>query len=94
MALILLPVVKSLILCEDVLPGPAGTGNVHLMNVFGSIRPATFPHRHRQFCVFLQLVDAVGTINGRVVVSRAETDEARFFTPTHPIPFLDRLQVK
>src|SRR5436309_15863323 len=60
-AAMLLPIPKSMVLCHDVLPGPEGTGNVHLMNVFGAVRPRfdpPFPYRLPRLCVFLQLTDA------------------------------------
>ncbi len=47
-----LPAAKTMIVCEDVLPGPEHTGNVHLMNVFSGIKPKgnpPFPHRQPRF---------------------------------------------
>ncbi len=52
----MMPIAKSMILCQEVLPGPEGTGNVHPMNVFGAIRPRSdppFPYRMPQMCVFM-----------------------------------------
>jgi hypothetical protein len=97
MELHLEPVVRSMILCEDVLPGPEGTGNVHLMNVFGAIRPRSvppFPHRHPRLCVFLQLADAQGEATGRILVRSAASEDTVFASGAHTIRFRDRLQVK
>jgi hypothetical protein len=90
----LLPVAKAMILCQDVLPGPEGTGNVHLMNVFGAIRPRSdppFPYWLPQLCVFLQLTDAAGEVPGRIVGRRADQDVPVFASPEHPIVFTGRL---
>jgi hypothetical protein len=97
MAQRLLPSVKSMILCKDVLPGPEGTGNVQLMNVFSEIRPQgepAFPYRLPELCVFLQLTDAEGQIHGRVVACQADSGEIAFSSKDHLIHFRDRLQVK
>jgi hypothetical protein len=97
MATRLIPVTKSMILCTDVVPGPAGTGNVHLMNVFSGIRPQSdppFPYRLPQLCVFLQLTDAVGRVPSRVLARQADTDQVVFASNERPIHFANRLQVK
>ncbi len=91
------PLIKSMILCEDVLPGPAGSGNVHLMNVFGAIQPSAgsaFPYRFSQLCVFLQLTDAEGEGGGSIKIRSAEDDQLVFTTAEHRIQFADRLQLK
>ena|SRR5262245_45927015 len=97
MARRLQPSVKTMILCEDVLPGAGGTGNVHLMNVFSEIRPQgepPFPYRFPELCVFLQLTDAEGQASGRVVGRRADSGHIVFSSKDHLIHFQDRLQVK
>ncbi len=89
------PVVKNMVLCEDVLPGPPGTGNVHLMNVFANIRPrSSFPYRHSQLCVFLQLTDAAGEGLGHVVARLADSGRVVFYSEDFLIQFRDRLQTK
>jgi hypothetical protein len=95
MATWLQPVVKGMLLCTDVLPGPAGSGNVHLMNVFASFRPAgqpPFPFHAPQFCVFLDLTDAEGEGRGQIMVRHAESDTIVFASNEHPIQFRSRLQ--
>jgi hypothetical protein len=97
MATWLQPVAKSMILCEDVLPGPPGTANVHLMNVFSAIRPRStppYPFRLAQLCVFLQLTDAEGEAPGQIVARRAESDHVLFASQKNHIRFEDRLQSK
>jgi hypothetical protein len=97
MAQWLQPVVKRMILCSDVLPGPAGTGNVHLMNVFQAIRPRSllpFPYHLAELCVFLQLTDAEGEAPGFIVGRHVDSDQIVFTSEEHVIPFRDRHQVK
>ena len=91
------PVVKSIVLCDDVMPGPPGTENVHLMNVFSAIRPTRvppFPYRLTQACVFLQLTDAEGRIEVQIIVKHLESDQIVFASSEHLIDFEHRLQAK
>ena len=91
------PVVRAMVLSEDVLPGTDATGNVHLINVFGAIRPRCdppFPYCFPKLCVFLQLSDAQGTASGRILGRSAASGSVVFASNDHPIHFRDRLQVK
>ncbi len=93
----LLPIVKSIVLCEDVLPGPKETGNVHLINAFSAIRPRgefPFPYHPTKFCIFLELTDAEGAGNGWVAIRDAATDEIIFSGGEHAIHFEHRLRIK
>src|SRR5262245_36158013 len=90
-----LPTCKAMIFCEDVLPGPRDTGNVHLMNVFSAIRPRSgFPYRFPHLCLFLQLTDGEGHVEGQVLVRQASSDRVVFDSQTQMIEFRDRLQMK
>jgi hypothetical protein len=96
MATRVLPVAKSIILCDDVVPDP-GTDKVHLIGVFDAIHPRSdqpFPHRHPAFAVFLQLTDGEGQALGQVRARRADSDQTVFSSPEHPIQYRDRLQLK
>lgn len=91
------PVAKTMLLCQDVLPGPEGTDNVHLMNVCSSIRSRSdppFPYRLPRLCVFLQLTDAEGEAPGYMLVRQADSDRVVFKSVEHLIRFRDRLQLK
>src|SRR5690242_5545942 len=66
----LLPQARPLVLCLDVLGDPT-TGNVHVLGIFDAIRPqgnSPYPHRHPEFCVFIQLTDAHGTLPGKISI--------------------------
>jgi hypothetical protein len=91
-----MPVVKSIILCDNVLQDPHSE-KVHLVGVFNAIRPQAdppFPHRQQEFSVFLQLTDADGEAVGQVVARKANSGRIVFTSPSHRLEFLDRLQVK
>jgi hypothetical protein len=96
MATWLQPVVKSMVLCEDVLPGPEGTDNLHLMNTFTAIRPQSFPpfpHLFPQLCVFLELTDAEGEAPVWVLARHAESDREVFGSGSYSVSFPDQLHV-
>ncbi len=87
-----LPVVKPLVLCEDVLTTP-GRGNVHLINVFTIIRSRTspsFPYRKPLVCVYAQLSDAEGEIPTWVEVVEASSQQMLIRTVVHPVVFPHR----
>ena len=93
MAVPIVPVSKAMVLCEDVLAGHPATQNVHLINVFSSIRPRdllAFPYTLPQLCVFLQLSDASGEGIGRIVARSAQDGRIIFASPGHPIRFHGR----
>ena len=76
----LVPHARPLILCHGVQQDSA-TGNVHLIGVFDSIRPAktpAYPHRYGEFCVFVQLTDAAGSMVGQVEIVDLDSDELIF----------------
>ena len=82
-----------MLLCDDVLHGPEGTGNVHLMNVFTAIRPRSgFPHVQGGFTIFLQCVGGVGEMALRILVRSGTTDEPVFGSAERRVPIRDRLQ--
>jgi hypothetical protein len=68
-------------------------GNVHVVGVFNAIRPRSrpaFPHRHAQFCAFVQLTDAVGEVPAHVVVTEATTQIPIARSATHRLAFPHR----
>src|SRR4051812_19738415 len=92
----LLPVVKPLILCEDVAPGTGG-GRIHLVNAFDAIRSRNsppFPYRKDEFCVYVQLSDASGELPAWVEVVDADTMDPIFQTAQHLVAFPHRRRVQ
>lgn len=84
----ILPVARSLILCDAAVAAP--TGKVHLFGVFNAIRASSFPHAGTRVVVFAQLTGGVGAVPCQIDVRHAERDEvhgsARF-----DLRFPDRL---
>jgi hypothetical protein len=69
----LLPVVRYLIVCEDI---PAHTNRVSLINLFGTIRSRSqppFPFRYPKFCVYAQLTECRGVSEVRLEIEEEGT---------------------
>jgi hypothetical protein len=91
-----MPLVKSMILCDELLLSQQ-SDKVHLLGVFNTIRPLhepLYPYRHGVFSVFLQLSDADGNFEAKIVVSEASSGLEVAVGQFHTIEFLDRLQLK
>ncbi len=92
MAPIVLPVPKSVFLCDDVVADPASQ-KIHVLGVFNAIRPAgpeVFPYSLGQLCVFLQLIGGAGEIHAHVEILNASTEELVYTSPKHPLRFSGR----
>jgi Family of unknown function (DUF6941) len=79
------PLVRSLIVCEDIIADPNNRKRVSLMNVVDSIRSMKqppYPVRQRQLCAFIQLTGCRGPGEFRVEIREADTDEVTFATKT------------
>jgi hypothetical protein len=90
---VILPLVKSVYLCDDALRDP-NTGKIHLLGAFTGIRlpeGLAFPYRQPRFCVFARFVDGYGPIPFRVKIVSARSGDAIFETQDHTIRFTDRL---
>ena len=67
---VILPVAKSLYLCDGHLG--FSSGKTDLMGIFDSIRPqGGYPHIHPSFVVFARLAQGLGTIPFRVDIRLA-----------------------
>lgn len=84
------PVVRYLILCDDVETDPASPGRVTLVRVLSAIRPAEeppYPYEYPEFCVYMDITECRGPAEGRIEVHNADTEETVFQTRTRTIPF-------
>jgi hypothetical protein len=82
------PIVRYLILCEDVRLDPVGSGNVTLVRLINAIRSLKgFPVRQPQFCVYVNLSDCRGIGNIRIEIIQADTGEVVFRTRTRKVSF-------
>jgi hypothetical protein len=83
------PVVRYLILCEDVRTDPDDQHPhtlVRLINVLRSSRTPPFPFVQDLLCAFVQLTECRGPADGRVEIHHADTDQVVFRTPTWTLP--------
>lgn len=92
MTISLLPVVKSVYLCDDVVQD-AENRKINLLGIFNSLRPRQgpgYPYHLREFCVFAQMVGGIGEAPARVEIVSAQRDEVVYAFPTQHVHFADR----
>lgn len=93
----LYPVVRYLIVCEDVqfdLDNARRVSLVGLMSAIRSLEQPPFPLLYREICVFLQLTECRGPAEGRIEIQHADSGSVLFRTKTRTIPFgTDPLEV-
>ncbi len=89
MSFAILPVVKSLWLCDDVLPDLV-SGKIHLLGCFNAVRATAYPHRLGQICVVAQLAGGVGDITMRVEITKADGITTVYSSPEYPLHFQSR----
>jgi hypothetical protein len=84
----LTPVVRYLIVCEDVIVDQNNANRVTLFNLVGFIQASDhpFPLRVPELCVYLQLRACRGPGDGRIQVVFADTETIVFSTSTRRLP--------
>jgi hypothetical protein len=84
------PVVRYLILCDDVQIDPDNPHRVSLVGLTSAIKsleqPA-LPFFYREICVYLQLTGCRGAADGRIEIQHADSGKIVFRTRTRTIPF-------
>lgn len=86
----LFPVVRHILICEDLVYDPANPQRVTLVNLIGHIRSSSqprFPHRRAELCVLVQLTEGRGVGEVWVAVEQADTEKRILRTPTHRVSF-------
>jgi hypothetical protein len=81
------PVVRYLIVCEDIRTDPANPRRATLVNVISAIRSAdqpAFPLLYRELCVFVQLTECRGSTGVAVTIVHAETGQFGYPGPAQP----------
>lgn len=94
MAGVIVPVAKSLYLCEEV---DVEGGLINLYGLFNSLHPRRYPYTRDSFVCFTQLVGGLGHVSCSVEVRWADGQQLIYITHSLPIRFDDRetlLQVK
>jgi hypothetical protein len=91
------PVIRHLLLCDDVRPDPNQPTRFDILGVCGLItsrQTPPFPLRHPSLCVFVQFTGARGGAEVQVVVRDADTDAAVFSSQPHRVRLpVDPLQL-
>jgi hypothetical protein len=84
----LLPVVRHILICEDIRVDPANPQRVSLLNLIGVIRSLAqppFPFRYPEFCVYVQLTECRGGGDVRLEIEEADTGTSIFQTLTRTV---------
>ena len=91
------PIIRHMIVCDDVAPGDATRASFNVLGVVHTIRPGpgqTFPLHHSGLCVYLMLTGGVGTGAIQIRVVEADTGVDLFGSPVHQVTFpTDRHEV-
>jgi hypothetical protein len=83
------PVVRYLVVCEDIRVPPESPQSATLVNLISTIRSLgspPFPLRYPELCVFLQLTECRGPVDARVEIAHADSDRVVFRTRTRSLP--------
>jgi len=84
----LAPMVRHMLLCEDVRTDPANPKKVNVFGLVSTIQAvpdAAFPVCHPELCVYLQVTGGRGTGEGKIVAVQADTEQVVFTSSPHPI---------
>jgi hypothetical protein len=82
------PVVRCLIVCEDIVLDPANPKNVSLIRLTNTIRALKgFPVYQSNLCVYVGLADCRGTGRIRIEIEQADTGHIVFRTHTRSVAF-------
>lgn len=79
-----LPVVRHLIVCEDIVFDPGPPRHVSLKNLLGTIRSVShpsYPLLYPQLCIFVQLTESRGAGEAQLRIEEADTNTIIYQTP-------------
>jgi hypothetical protein len=84
------PVLRHLVICEDIRSDVALQRQVTLVNVISSVSSTAtppYPVRQPELCAFVQMTECRGTAHCQVRIVSAVAEELIFETQTHEIVF-------
>ncbi len=84
------PVVRHMMVCEDIPIDPANPRRVTLVNLLSSIRSRSqppFPLRYPKLCAYIQLTECRGVAEVCLQIEQADTQTAIFRTPPRRVSF-------
>jgi hypothetical protein len=89
------PLVRSLMLCEDVVVEGQNIQTVSLIRLITYVNAPQVPHLLPQLCVFVQLTECRGPASVRVQISYPDTGTTLFLSPDRRHPLVtDLLEVQ
>jgi hypothetical protein len=88
----IIPMARSLVLCDAATGGPSG--KVYLSGVFNAIRAGGFPHTGTRVVVYTQLTGGVGVVPAHIDIRHATRDEVVYHSGRFTLRFSDRLAVR
>jgi hypothetical protein len=92
------PVVRHLIVCEDVQTDPSNPRRITLVGLLSAIRSIEsppFPLLYQEMCAFLLVTECRGPAEGRIEIHQADTGRVVYRTKTRTIPFTaDPLEIQ
>jgi hypothetical protein len=83
------PVVRTMIVCGDILVDPKDSKRVTLVNLIGTIKSSgepRFPVRQEELCVFVELAECRESGDAFIAICQADTEEKIFTTRRRKIP--------
>jgi hypothetical protein len=83
----ILPTLRYLIACEDILVDPTNPRKVSLVNLLSSIRSLEqppFPLLYRELCVFVQLTECRGSADVALTIAHADSGVLAYSGPARP----------
>ncbi len=83
-----LPIVRHILVCDDIRIDSTNRQKVSLINLLSTIRSVsepTFPHLYPELCVYIQLTECRGVGDVRLQIEEADTNTSIFETPTRTI---------
>lgn len=92
MAAMVLPVAKSIYICDDLIPDPA-KNKLLIVGACNAIRlplDAAFPYTLGKLCIFAQLVGGIGPVTLRLDVVRAAIREVIYSSGPRNVAFPGR----
>jgi hypothetical protein len=86
------PVIRNLIVCEEIVEDPNNAKRISLVNLIHRIRALEeppYPLLYRQLCVYVQLTGCRGPAEVKVEIREADTDTAIVETRPRTVRFPD-----
>ena len=84
------PVVRHMLLCDDIQPHPSNPNKMDVLGLVSTIHAvaeADFPLHVPMLCIYLEISGGRGTGQARIDCRQADSDLVRFSSLTHELTF-------